>query len=165
MNFGIHEIKQNLELIEAIETRIKQTVALLRRRLANMGAIELLRTIPGIDLIIATGMYAEICDIRRFSNPEKLAHYAGLVPRVRQSGDHTWHGKETKGNKWLKWLFIEAAWTHIRSHRNGRLAKVYRDALRRKRSKSKAIKIVARKLVNIVWAVWASGQPLAPEKA
>jgi hypothetical protein len=46
MNFGIHEIKQDLELIEAIETRIKQTVALFRRRLANMGVIELPRTIP-----------------------------------------------------------------------------------------------------------------------
>jgi transposase len=165
MSFGIHEIKQNLELIEATETKIKQTVALLRGCLANVEVIELLRTIPGIDLITATGMYVEICDIGRFSNPEKLAHYAGLVPRVHQSGEHTRHGRETKGNKWLKWLFIEAAWAHIRSHRDGRLAKVYRDALKRKRSKAKAIKIVARKLVNVVWAVWAGGQPFAPDKA
>jgi hypothetical protein len=71
--------------------------------------------------------------------------------------------RQGKGNKRLKWLFIEAAWTHIRSHRSGRLAKVYRDALRRKRSKSKAIKVVARKLVNIMWAAWASGRPFVPQ--
>jgi hypothetical protein len=31
---------------------------------------------------------------------------------------------------------------------------VFENAYRRKRDKKKAIKIVARKLVDIVWAVW-----------
>jgi transposase len=129
---------------------------LLRQRCSRIEAIELLRSIPGIDLITAAGLCAEICDIRRFSSLEKLAHYAGLVPRVHQSGERTWHGRETRGNKWLKWLFTEAAWVHIRCRPSGRLARVYRDALKRKRSKTKAIKVVARKLVNVVWAVWAA---------
>jgi len=37
---------------------------------------------------------------------------------------------------------------------DGRLAKVFENAVRRKRDKKKAIKIVARKLVNVIWAVW-----------
>ena len=164
-DYGIHEVRQNLELIEALEARIKATVRLLKQRCEGTRVIELLRTIPGIDFITAVGLYAEICDIRRFPNPERLAHYAGLVPRVRQSGERTWHGRETRGNRWLKWMLIEAAWAHIRSHPGGRLARVFRDALKRKRSKAKAIKVVARKLVNVVWAVWAYGQPFAPGKA
>jgi transposase len=165
MSFGIHEIRQDLELIETIETKIKQTIAMLREHCKEVKVIELLRSIPGIDFITAVGVYVEICDIKRFSNPKKLAHYAGLVPRVSQSGEHTWHGRETKGNKWLKCMFIESAWVHIRTHRNGRLAKIYRDALKRKRTKTKAIKIVARKLVDIVWAVWTYGQTFAPAEA
>ncbi len=138
---------------------------LLKQRCEGTRVIELLRTIPGIDFITAVGLYAEICDIRRFPNQERLAHYAGLVPRVRQSGEHTWHGRETRGNRWLKWMFIEAAWAHIRSHPQGRLVRVFRDALKRKRSKTKAIKVVARKLANVVWAVWAYGQPFATGEA
>ena len=164
-NVGIHEIRQNLEIIEVIESKIKRTVALLRERCKGSKTIDLLRSIPGIDLIIAVGMYVEICDIKRFSSPEKLAHYAGLVPRVKQSGGHIWHGRETRGNRWLKWLFIEAAWAHLRCHPDGWLAKIYRKALRRKRKASKAIKVVARKLVDVVWAVWTYGQPFAPNKA
>lgn len=49
---------------------------------------------------------------------------------------------------------IEAAWSHVRFCPEGRLAKVFQEAYRRKRDKKKAIKIVARKLVNVVWAVW-----------
>jgi len=63
-------------------------------------------------------------------------------------------GRETKGNKWLKWILIEAAWSHIRFCPNGRLARIYRKAYERKKDKRKAIKIVARKLVNIIWAIW-----------
>ena len=64
-------------------------------------------------------------------------------------------GRETKGcDKWLKWILIEASWSHVRLCPEGRLAAVYRDACVRKRDKTRAIKIVARKLVNVVWYVW-----------
>ena len=76
-------------------------------------------------------------------------------------------GRETGANKWLKWALIEAAWSHINWCPNGRLAKVYEAAYRRKRDKKKAIKIVARKLVNIVWAVWTYEKEftMIPDKA
>jgi hypothetical protein len=67
-------------------------------------------------------------------------------------------GRETKGNKWLKWILIEASWSHLRLCPNGRLARVFEKAYKRKRDKKKAIKIVARKLVNIIWAVWKYGR-------
>ena len=55
-------------------------------------------------------------------------------------------------------MLIEAAWSHINWCPNGWLAKVFWAAYRRKRSKTKAIKIVAWKLVNVVWAVWTHGR-------
>jgi predicted protein tyrosine phosphatase len=48
---------------------------------------------------------------------------------------------------------------HLRHNPNGRLAKVYQQAVRRKGKGRKAIKVVARKLVNIVWEVWTKGEP------
>ena len=59
-------------------------------------------TIPGVGFISALTLYAEICDIKRFSSPDKLAHYAGLVPKVRQSGEHTNMGRESKGDKMVE---------------------------------------------------------------
>jgi transposase len=111
-------------------------------------------SIPGIGFLSAVTLYAEICDIKRFSNAEKLAHYVGLVPKVRQSGEHSFGGRETKGDAWLKWILIESAWAHIRYCPEGHLAAVFKDACRRKGNSQDAIKIVARKLVNVVWYVW-----------
>ena len=58
----------------------------------------------------------------------------------------------------VEMILIAAAWSHIRACPNGRLARVFEKADQRKRDKKKAIKIVARKLVNIIWAVWRYGR-------
>ena len=154
----IYEVSQNLEILEAVEVQMKQIEVELRERYGDVKPVGLMQSIPGIGFLTALTLYAEICDIRRFSNPDKLAHYAGLVHRVKQTADHTRLGRETRANRWLKWALIEAAWSHINWYPNGRLTKVFRDACRRKREKCKAIKIVARKLVNMVWAVWTYGK-------
>jgi transposase len=154
-SLGVFEVDQDMELLEVVEGQIKKIEALLRKRYGDLKPVNLLMSIPGIGFLTALTIYAEICDVTRFSSPEKLAHYAGLVPRVRSSGEHTRLGREVKANRWLKWILIETAWSHINWCRDGKLAKVYEGACRRKRDRRKAIKIVARKLVNVVWAVWA----------
>jgi len=163
---GIYEVSQNLEILEVVESQIRQIEAGLKERYGEVEPVRRMQSIPGFGFLTSLTLYAEICDIRRFRNPDKLAHYTGLVPRVRQSGEHTRFGRETKANRWLKWVLIEAAWSHINWCPNGRLAKVYECAYRRKSDAKKAIKIVARKLVNIVWEVWTYGKEFAmiPDK-
>lgn len=151
---NIYEVNQNMEILEAVERQIKLIESRLKIQYQDVKPIRLLQKIKGIGFLTAITLYAEICDIERFSCPEKLAKYAGLVPRVRQSGEVTKMGREAKGNKWLKWILIEAAWSHIKFCRGGRLSRVYENAYQRKKDKKKAIKIVARKLINIIWAVW-----------
>lgn len=154
-NLGIFEVNQNVELLDLMDRQTKEIEAMLRRKYGQVKPVLLLMTIPGIGFLSALTLYAEICDIKRFSNPEKLAHYAGLVPRVHQSGEHAFTGKETKGDAWLKWILTEASWSHVHFCPEGHLAQVFKDARRRKGNSKDAIKIVARKLVNVVWAVWA----------
>ena len=154
MSSNIYEVNQNIEILNAVENQIKLIELRLKRQYQDVKPIRLLQKIKGIGFLTAITLYAEICDIERFSSPDKLAKYAGLVPRVRQSGEVTRMGRETKGNKWLKWILIEAAWSHIKFCRGGRLSRIFENAYQRKKDKKKAIKIVARKLVNIIWAVW-----------
>ena len=151
---GVFEVSQNVELLDLMERQVKEVEGMLWRRYGKARPVELLMTVPGIGFLSALTLYAEICDIKRFSSPEKLAHYAGLVPRVRQSGERVQLGRESKSNGWLKWILIEASWSHVRFCPEGHLAKVFEDACRRKGDSRKAIKVVARKLVNVVWYVW-----------
>jgi len=150
----VFEVNQNVELLDLMDRQSKEIEAMLKRKYGQAKPVQLLMTIPGIGLVSALTLYAEICDIKRFNNPGKLAHYAGLVPRVRQSGEHSFTGKETKGDRWLKWILVEAAWSHVRFCPEGRLAHVFQDACKRKGNSKDAIKVVARKLVNVVWFVW-----------
>lgn len=53
----------------------------------------LIHTIPGMGIITAASIYAEIGDIHNFSNPGKLIAYAGLDVKISQSGQ-----KESKGS-------------------------------------------------------------------
>lgn len=156
----ILELQQDVEIIDHLEILRKKDERLLASsEHAKQKPVQQMLAIPGIGTIIALTVYAEVCDIRRFQNADKLAHYCGLAPKVYQSGDKAaWTGREaTQVNKWLKHVLIEASWSHIRCCPNGRLAHIYKIAFHRKKSKTKAIKIVARRLVNIIWSMWMNG--------
>jgi transposase len=161
---GVYEVSQDMEILEVVASQMKQIELGPMKRYADVKPVKWMQSVPGIGFLTALMLYAEICDIRRFSNPDKLAHYAGLVPRVKQTAEHTRMGRETRANMWLKCALIEAAWSHINWCPDGRLAKVFENACRRKKDKKKAIKIVARKLVNIIWAVWTYEKEFTMDK-
>ena len=88
LGLEIFEVDQNIVLLDLMDRQTKEIEAMLEKKYGDVKPVLLLRSIPGIGFISALTLYAEICDIKRFSNPEKLAHYAGLVPSVHQSGEH-----------------------------------------------------------------------------
>ena len=54
---------------------------------------KLLMTILGIDYHSAMTILGEIGDVVKFSSPKKLVSYAGLAPRMRESGKSSIKGK------------------------------------------------------------------------
>ena len=72
--------------IREIEARVKQVERQLEATAEQIPAVEHLRTIPGIGLLIATALVAFIGDIRRFPSGRHLASYLGLTPREYSSG-------------------------------------------------------------------------------
>jgi transposase len=48
-----------------------------------------LTTIPGIGRVLGLMIAAEIGDLARFPHARKLFGYAGLAPRVKQSGERS----------------------------------------------------------------------------
>lgn len=108
--------------------------------------IKLLRSIPGIGLIVAVTLLSELETIVRFKNLDKLCSFVGLVPRTNSSGENEKTGNITpRSNKPLREIIIEAAW--IASRNDPSLAQSYL-ALCKKMKPNRAIIKIAKKLLN-----------------
>ena len=140
------------ELIDRLDESIKQSTACLRTvmrepRWAKPAA--LLQTMPGIGLITALMILAELGDLSRFRSRAAVANYAGLVPRHRDSDQKRWSGPITRrGSAHLRGVLIEAAWMAAPR------VPVYRalfDRVERKKNKKTAIVAVARRMLEDAW--------------
>ena len=140
-----------LTLLEAINQEIASSNEMVKEIYDKDKDAQLLATIPGIGVTLATLISTEIDSIERFKSPSKLCSYAGLVPSTHSSGGKTYHGRITsEGNRWLRWGLIEAvvpasyADTEIRRQL---------DDLRKIKSGNVAKTIMARRLLKIVYHV------------
>jgi transposase len=93
-----------------LERHVKSQEAAIQARVGSLGWIRRLRTQPGVGLILGATIWTEIGDVQRFADAERLAAYAGLVPRTHSSGGKSWRGSTPRAcNHYLKWAFVEAA--------------------------------------------------------
>jgi transposase len=110
----------------------------------------LLRSIPGIGGIVASGIICELGDLRRFNSIKHLAGYVGLAPGFHQSGDtQKQTGITMRAHRLMRSYFIEASWQAIRT--DPIMQAYYRKHVG-KNVKSVIVK-VARKLLSRTLAV------------
>ena len=126
---------------------------------------KLLMSIPRIGVTIAPTLIAEIGDITRFKDPKALIAYAGLDPRVRQSGYSLQRNTRlTKlGSPYLRRALYLAA-TIAQRHEPQYMTTFDKKRAEGKRYKEATI-VNARKILNCVYAVWTSNTPYQPPKA
>jgi transposase len=125
---------------------------------------KLLMTIPGVAELLGLTLASEIADISRFANARKLVGYAGLAPRVKQSGQSSRVGRLSKaGPDTLRWAAVEAfqqAWRP-----NNPWHPLYNDIKRRHGKANPAKAAVARKVLIAAWHVLCLQQPFKPSAA
>ena len=103
---------------------------------------------------------SEIGDVARFSSPRKLIGYAGLAPKINQSGDRARTGALSKaGSRTLRWAAVEAA-QHAWRPTNP-WHPLYID-LAKRAGKNPAKAAVARKILIAAWHVLSLQQPFKP---
>lgn len=118
---------------------------------------ELLQSIAGIGYIAAATIIAETGDLLRFDNPDQLCAYAGLCPRVSQSGETVHHGHVSKqGPPLLRWVLQQAAWVAIRC--SAEIRRIH-NRIARKAGAKKAATAIARRLLVYAWSVARHGKP------
>ena len=129
----------------------------------SRGRIErarLLRTMPGVGPLLGLTFAAEIGEVSRFRSPGKLIAYAGLAPRVSQSGERSQTGALSKaGSRTLRWAAVEAANQAWRPSNPW-----HRHYLRvtARHGKNPAKSSVARKLLIAAWHMLSRDEPFKP---
>jgi transposase len=72
-------------------------------------AVKALMCFRGFELVAATLLVSELCDVRRFAHPRGLMAYLGLIPTEHSTGDSRRLGAITKaGNAQARWILVEA---------------------------------------------------------
>ena len=123
-----------------------------------------LHTIPGIGMIAAATILAEIGDINRFKSSSALVAFAGIDPTVRQSGEfsNTHNHMSKRGSPYLRHAIFLAATTC--SFHNSPLNAYYKKKRDQGKHHLTATGAVARKLTTVIYAVLRDGKPYEPKK-
>lgn len=163
------EVTASLEtMILNLDEEIKRTKRLIRDHVNQHPGLkqkkDLMITIPGIGELSAAEILAEMGGIA-FESARKLAAYAGLTPRERQSGTSV-KGR-TKISKTGSAQLRKATYMPALSARRcNPVLKIFADRLRERGLVKRAvIAAVMRKLLHLVYGVLKSGRPFDPNWA
>ena len=163
-SLSLPEVDRGLEVLAHFDATTAELDRKIHKAFLASKEAQLLESIPGIGEFTAVALVAELCPIDRFPNVEKLCSYAGLVPTNHQSGDTSYQGHlKTDSNHLVKWLLIEASWSHRYWAKGSDVAKTAKRVSRR-RGKQKGNIAGAHKLLKIVYAVLKRGTPYTPER-
>lgn len=149
-------IEQQIEMVRLqIQIHIDQHPRLKSQK-------ELLSSIPGIGDNTAATLLAFLSPVERFHSAKQVVAYAGLNPRIRQSGQ--WAGKSPiakTGNALLrKALYLPAV---VAKHHNPIIAAFCDRLLARGKRPMQVVVAAMRRLLHLVFGVLKSGKPFDPK--
>lgn len=139
-----------IDQMEGTNRTIKEYDKLISEVAMSNNYARLIDTIPGIAHYGALAIASEIGIIDRFPTESHLFSYAGLVPRIYQSGDNEWRGRITKGDTFLKTILIECVQVHINNCPYSQITDAY-NQLRIRIGKKKARVAAARRLLRVIY--------------
>jgi transposase len=121
-------------------------------------AIDLLDTIPGVNLRTAEVIISEIgADMTRFGSAGRLASWAGMCPGNNESAGKHFSGKTRKGSKWLRMALIESAKAASRTKGSYFAAQYAR--IKGRQGHKKATVAVAHSILVVVYHLLERGEP------
>jgi transposase len=157
------QLAEELQQLDAVSVAIHSVEERLDAFAAQQPRVRHLRSAPGIGRRLSETVVAIIGDPHRFKNARQVAAYAGLVPRVFQSGSIDRKGRITgAGNRYLRAMLIEVSWLGLKT--NPQMREVFERVCRGCRSRRKiAIVAVARRLLIWCWAMMRDEQEWRPQ--
>jgi transposase len=149
--------KSLLGLYSGLDIELQQVELALTELSRQSRDMQLLMTIPGIGPVLAAQIVSQIGDINRFESPGKLAAYAGLVPRVVQTGKTSFTAGISRHSRTLLRSSLCQAVFHA-ARRPGRLQQFYQKVRQRRPAGVTQI-ACAHKLLTAIWHMLKCGEP------
>jgi transposase len=116
----------------------------------------LIRSLPGMGAVLTAELIAQAGNLSRFRSADALASAAGMAPVLRQSGRTRFLRRPNGGNKGLKRVFYQSAFCSL-GHADSR---AFYDRKKRKGKRHhQAVIALARRRVNVLWAVLQTRTP------
>jgi transposase len=149
----------------ALKERISALDAQIEARFRVHPLSGVLTSLPGMGALLGAEFLATVGDPRDdFASADQLAAFSGLAPAARDSGKRTGNDRRMRGgNRRLKQVFYQAAFASLRSSPQSR---AFYD---RKRAEGKrhnqALIALARRRVNVLWAMLRDGTEFDPALA
>ena len=154
-------------MIRTLKKEIQALDKAIQNLITTIPESKSLLSIPGIGPVYAAGILAELGQIERFEDEAKIAKYAGLYWKRKQSGN--FESERTvitkTGNHYLRYYLVEAAGSVMRNE------PVYREYYLKKyhevpkHQHKRALVLTARKLVRMVDVLLRNHQLYAPERS
>lgn len=165
-------IARGHEVVESDSIELKMTIHLIRVYDKNIAELDekieaivtievnpAIRTIPCMGGTIGALVIAEIGDINRFDDVDKLLAYTGMSPSIYQSGqkENCHPHMEKRGSRYLRYAMYNLT-QRVCQHDD-----YFNAYLSKKIAEGKhynvALSHAAKKLVRLIYAIYKSGQP------
>ena len=154
------QVKVIAETLAFIEGQVDAIEAELDEMLAGTQG-EWLKTIPGVDTVLASLVAGEIGDANRFETPKQLIAYAGMDASKHQSGDKDPNGHMSKrGTPFLRYGLMQAA--DSARKRDPYFGDYYDKAMAKNKHHYVALSGVARKLAGVILSLMKEGRAYEP---
>lgn len=157
----VNTLKISLESIEIQTQKIDDQLNQMLQLVEHSRMYKSLLSIPGVGANLAVRIIAEIGDITRFDNKRQLIAYAGIDPRVYQSGQMTGEHLHItkKGNKYLRTLLYLAVESNIRMKLSNDIRAFYYKKKQQTNPLSHKAAVIAsaNKLLRIIYSMVTKG--------
>lgn len=143
---------RRLQKITEIKTRLIELAKDWQKQ-----RIDLVRTIPGFNWVLACSAVVLIGDLRRFEHASDFIAYCGLVLCAKDSGKKKSRKKRKRRNKLLSCVFYQSAFASLQGSELSR--QYYQKKLGEGKKPKQALRALAKKLAEIVYAVLRNKEP------
>src|SRR5713226_7652774 len=157
---ALHRVRQSL-----MKARVAQIDQRLTHWHRSNDASRRLEALPGVGMLTATALVAEVGDAKHFARGRQFAAWVGLTPREHSSGGQSIRlGISKRGNRYLRTLLIHGARAVLKARMN-KPEHVQDWAVRvsDRRGHNVAAVAQANKTARRAWALLTKGEEFNPE--
>ena len=144
-------IRSHMDSLELCKSNLESVILSLVEQFQPQ--IELVMTVPGIQLFSAISIIAEIgVDMSVFPTVKHLCSWAGLVPQNNESAGKKKTVRITRAGAYIKPLLVQCALTVCNSDKHPEIKSRYL-ALKKRRGHKKAIIAICRMLLTAIYSI------------